>query len=72
MGRKEAVIKKEGVVKETLRNGLFRVTIDKDEEVLAHLSGKLRRYHIKVLSGDKVVMEFSPYDLTKGRIVYRL
>jgi len=72
MGRKEAVIKKEGVIKETLRNGLFRVEIDEKEEVLAHLSGKLRRYHIKVLSGDKVVMEFSPYDLTKGRIVYRL
>ena len=72
MGQKEAVIKKEGVIKETLRNGLFRVEIHEKEEVLAHLSGKLRRYHIKVLSGDKVVMEFSPYDLTKGRIVYRL
>lgn len=72
MGRKEAVIRKEGIVKEAFRNGLFRVQIADGKEVLAHLSGKLRMYHIKVLPGDRVRMEFSPYDLTRGRIVYRL
>jgi len=72
MGRKEGVIRKEGLVKEAFRNGLFRVQTTEGKEVFAHLSGKLRMYHIKILPGDRVKMEFSPYDLTRGRIVYRL
>ncbi len=72
MERKEAVIRKEGIVQESFRNGLFRVQTESGEEVTAHLSGKLRLHHIKVVPGDRVKMEFSPYDLTRGRIVYRL
>jgi translation initiation factor IF-1 len=65
-------IEKIGTVQETLPNTLFRVEIEgEEEEVLAHLSGKMRRYRIKVLTGDRVRVEISPYDPKRGRIVYR-
>ena len=72
MPKKEGVITKEGLVKESFRNGLFKVETDEGKEVLANLSGKLRMHHIRVLVGDRVKMEFSLSDLTRGRIVYRL
>ncbi len=61
----------EGVIKESLPNAMFRVEIPGGRTILAHISGKMRIHHIKILPGDKVKMEMSPYDLTKGRIVYR-
>ncbi len=63
---------KEGVVEEALPSTLFRVRFDDGPRILAHLSGKMRLRHIRVLPGDRVRVEFSPYDETKGRIVYRL
>ena len=68
---KEGVIEVEGVVSEALPNTLFRVKLENGHEVLAHISGKLRMNYIKILPGDKVKLELSPYDLTKGRITYR-
>ncbi|MFH1295527.1 MAG: translation initiation factor IF-1 [bacterium] len=68
---KELVIK-EGVVKEALQGGLFRIELSDGSLVLAVLSGKTRKFHIRILPGDKVRMEFSPHDLTRGRITYRL
>lgn len=62
----------EGVVVENLPSTLFKVKFDKGQEILAHLSGKMRLHHIKVLPGDHVRVEMSPYDETKGRIVHRL
>ena len=62
----------EGVVEETLRSAMFRVKLDNEHEVLAHISGKMRMHYIKLLPGDRVVVEMSPYDLTKGRIIKRL
>lgn len=65
-------IRVEGTVKELLPNTMFRVELeDTDHEVLAHISGRMRRHFIRILPGDKVTIEMSPYDLTKGRIVYR-
>ena len=64
-------IRKSGVVLETLPNLKFRVKLDEGNEITAHLAGKLRLNRIKVLAGDKVAVEMSPYDLEKGRIVYR-
>ncbi len=61
----------EGVVDEALRGGTFRVRLEQGHEVLAHISGKLRRHRIRVLPGDKVQIEVSPYDLSRGRITYR-
>ena len=61
----------EGKVVEALPNTTFRVKLDNDHEVLAYLSGRMRKYYIRVLLGDRVRVELSPYDLTKGRIVYR-
>ena len=61
----------EGEVVESLPNLLFRIQLDMDHEVLAHLAGKMRRNRIRVLPGDRVRVEVSPYDLTRGRIVYR-
>ena len=60
-----------GIVVEALPNAMFRVNLDTGQQILAYLSGKMRRYYIKVLPGDKVKVELSPYDLEKGRIVYR-
>ena len=68
---KKEKIEVEGVVTEALPNTSFRVRLDDGREVLAHLSGKMRRYHIRTLSGDRVKVELSPYDETRGRIVYR-
>ena len=60
-----------GIVVEALPNAMFRVNLDTGQQILAYLSGKMRRYYIKVLLGDRVRVELSPYDLAKGRIVYR-
>lgn len=68
---KEGMIKAQGVVIEALPNTTFRVELDNGMEVLAYLSGKMRKYYIKVLLGDRVDVELSPYDLTRGRITYR-
>ena len=68
---KEEKIQVEGTVIEALPGTQFRVRLDNDHEVLAYLSGKMRRYYIRILLGDRVAMEMSPYDLTRGRITYR-
>ena len=68
---KEEPIRVQAIVKEVLPNALFRVELENKTEVLAHLSGRMRMHYIKILTGDKVTMEMSPYDLSKGRIVYR-
>lgn len=65
-------IKTEGIVEERFPSATFRVKLDNGKTILAHLSGKMRMYRIKILPGDRVKLEMSPYDLTKGRIVYRL
>ena len=64
-------IEVQGVVKETLPNAMFRVQLENGHEVLAHISGKMRMNFIRILSGDKVRIELSPYDLKRGRITYR-
>jgi translation initiation factor IF-1 len=64
-------IKVEGTIMETLPNAMFRVKLDNGHIVLAHVSGKMRMRYIKMLPGEKVVVELSPYDLTRGRILYR-
>ncbi|MGB2959080.1 MAG: translation initiation factor IF-1 [Bacteroidota bacterium] len=68
---KQGPIKVDGVVTETLPNAMFNVSLDNGHAVLAHISGKMRMNFIKILVGDKVTVELSPYDLTKGRITYR-
>jgi len=68
---KEEPIKVEGVVLETLPNAMFKVELEGKHQVLAHISGKMRMHFIKILPGDKVTVELSPYDLTRGRITYR-
>jgi translation initiation factor IF-1 len=68
---KEEKIEVEGTIVEALPNTMFRVQLDNGHEVLAYLSGKMRKYYIRVLLGDRVVVELSPYDLTRGRITYR-
>ena len=68
---KEDVIEVEGTVKEPLPNAMFMVHLENGHEVLAHISGKMRMHFIRILPGDKVKLEISPYDLTRGRIVYR-
>ena len=68
---KEDVIEVEGTVKEPLPNAMFKVELDNGHEVLAHISGKMRMHFIRILPGDKVKLEISPYDLSRGRIVYR-
>mgnify|MGYP002641128993 FL=1 len=64
-------IKVEGIVKELLPNTMFRVELENGHEILAHISGKMRLHFIRILPGDAVIIEMSPYDLTKGRITYR-
>jgi translation initiation factor IF-1 len=71
MSKKEA-IEVEGTVVEALPNAMFRVELPNKHQVLAHISGKIRMHYIRVLPGDKVLIELSPYDLTRGRITYRL
>ncbi|MXX32636.1 MAG: translation initiation factor IF-1 [Chloroflexi bacterium] len=68
---KQDKIEVEGVVKELLPNATFRVELPNGHEVLAHLAGKMRQHHIRVLRGDRVLVELSEYDLTRGRVVYR-
>ncbi len=70
MARKKG-IQIEGTVIEALPNAMFRVELDKGHKVLAHISGKMRMHFIRILPGDRVTVELSPYDLTRGRIVYR-
>ena len=69
---KEDSLTLEGEVTEVLRNAMFRVRLNQGAEITAHISGKMRQYNIKVLAGDRVEVEFSPYDLTKGRVTRRL
>jgi translation initiation factor IF-1 len=71
MSKKEA-IEVEGIVVEPLPNGMFRVELPNGHRVLAHISGKIRMHYIKIVPGDKVLIELSPYDLSRGRITYRL
>ncbi|RMH36281.1 MAG: translation initiation factor IF-1 [Nitrospirae bacterium] len=68
---KEDVIEVQGVVTETLPNAMFRVQLDNGHKILAHISGKMRMHFIRILPGDRVTVELSPYDLTRGRITYR-
>ncbi|HLS35580.1 MAG TPA: translation initiation factor IF-1 [Bacillota bacterium] len=68
---KEEAIEMEGTVTETLPNAMFHVELENGHTVLAHVSGKIRMHFIRILPGDKVTVELSPYDLTKGRITYR-
>ncbi len=71
MTPKEDLIRVEAVVKQMLPNATFRVELENGHEVLAHVSGRMRMHYIKILVGDKVTVEISPYDLKRGRIVYR-
>ncbi|KJS37569.1 MAG: translation initiation factor IF-1 [Rhodospirillaceae bacterium BRH_c57] len=68
---KEDMIEFPGVVTELLPNAMFRVTLENGHDILAHTSGKMRKNRIRVLAGDKVTVEMTPYDLTKGRIIFR-
>ena len=69
---KEGSIEVDGVVQEALPNAMFRVELENGHEVLAHISGKMRKFYIRILPGDRVKVELSPYDLTRGRITYRM
>ena len=68
---KEGLIEFQGMVKEILPNAMFRVVLENDHEILAHTSGRMRKNRIRVLAGDKVTVEMTPYDLSKGRITFR-
>ncbi len=68
---KEELLEFDGTVMELLPNATFRVKLENDHEIIAHTAGKMRRFRIRVLTGDKVLVEMTPYDLTKGRITYR-
>ena len=68
---KEEAIQMQGVVKETLPNTIFRVELENGHTITAHISGKMRKDYIRILTGDKVTVELTPYDLTKGRIIFR-
>jgi len=68
---KEEKIQLEGEVLDALPNAMFRVKLENDHEMVAHISGKMRMHYIRILPGDRVTVEISPYDLTKGRITYR-
>ncbi|MBO6523551.1 MAG: translation initiation factor IF-1 [Balneolaceae bacterium] len=68
---KQEPIKQDGEILEALPNAQFKVQLENGHEILAHVSGKMRMYYIKILPGDRVAVEMSPYDLTKGRITYR-
>lgn len=71
MPKKDDVIEAEGVVLETLPNAMFKVELPNKHTILAHISGKMRKHFIRILPGDRVLVEISPYDLSKGRIIYR-
>ena len=68
---KEEAIQMKGVVKETLPNTIFRVELENGHTIIAHISGKMRKHYIRILTGDSVIVEMTPYDLTKGRIIFR-
>lgn len=68
---KEEAIQMKGVVKETLPNTIFRVELENGHTIIAHISGKMRKHYIRILTGDSVVVEMTPYDLTKGRITFK-
>ena len=68
---KQASIEQDGIIREALSNAMFRVELENGHEIIAHISGKMRMHYIKILPGDKVALEIPPYDLTKGRIIYR-
>lgn len=72
MSKKEEAIEVEATVVETLPNAMFRVELENQHQALAHISGKMRKHFIRILPGDRVLVELSPYDPTRGRIVYRL
>ena len=71
MAQKEEALEVEGIVTKALANTRFRVKLDSGHEVMAHVAGRMRKHFIRIVPGDKVRVELSPYDLTKGRIVYR-
>ena len=71
LAKREDAIEMEGTVLEALPNAMFRVELDNGHKMLAHISGKMRMHYIRILPGDKVVVELSPYDLSRGRITYR-
>jgi translation initiation factor IF-1 len=71
LAKRDDAIEMEGTVVEPLPNAMFRVELENGHKVLAHISGKMRMHYIRILPGDKVVVELSPYDLTRGRITYR-
>ncbi|MCK4777672.1 MAG: translation initiation factor IF-1 [Actinomycetia bacterium] len=68
---KEETIKTEGIIVESLPNAMFKVKLENEHVILGHISGKMRKFNIRILPGDKVDIELSPYDLKRGRIVYR-
>jgi len=68
---KQSSIEQDGIILEALSNAMFRVELSNQHQVICHISGKMRMHYIKILPGDKVKIEMSPYDLSKGRIVYR-
>jgi translation initiation factor IF-1 len=67
---KQSSIEQDGTIREALSNAMFRVELENGHEIIAHISGKMRMHYIKILPGDRVKLEMSPYDLTKGRITY--
>lgn len=71
MAKEGSAIEMEGVVAEALPNAMFRVELSNGHKVLAHISGKMRKNYIRILPADRVIVELSPYDLTRGRIIYR-
>ena len=68
---KQNIIKQDGIISEALGNNMFRVKLENDHQVLATIAGKMRMHYIRILPGDKVALEMSPYDLSRGRITYR-
>ncbi len=68
---KQSSIKIDGIIQESLSNAMFRVQLENGHEIICHISGKMRMHYIRILPGDKVSVEMSPYDLSKGRITYR-
>ncbi|MEE0520347.1 MAG: translation initiation factor IF-1 [Bacteroidaceae bacterium] len=68
---KQSAIEQDGTIVEALSNAMFRVELENGHEIVAHISGKMRMHYIKILPGDKIRVEMSPYDLSKGRIVFR-
>jgi translation initiation factor IF-1 len=70
-GGKKDIIRQRGEVIESLPSSTFRVRLENGHEILCHISGRIRKHYIRILTGDRVIVEVSPYDLTKGRIVYR-